>query len=406
MKEADTLRHRPNSALRNVCLPGPRPANDATRGKQIPFPKSLFSALSLVLTILPQAMAQTVEFDYNANRVAAIRVGGINVLTGGGIYGICSQTGSDNPDTNWGTGQGFGGYMYNPRQTSRGPQYRLSFGQRGNTLDFSFLQWNYPTSIAITSFAVDMHKRAVGNWAFSGNRYRWLHTSRDNGRWFNGNANTYASIPPLTTSWGWVGLAAPEGKPSWLEARGTVATIRMNLGTTDKFDKSAFYNHSGTNNLEVDFKRMDPGQGVGVAGSIVVTPNATRYIRFESESADFGHQTGSAQGDGWVVTTKNPASTFASFGPYTSGHSGNRTAGFRLMIDNNTVDNTSLLRLDVSSGGSILAQRTITRRQFTRAGQYQDFDLGFTARPDQMLEFRTYLLRAAATVKQDSVTLK
>lgn len=373
--------------------------------------KSLFSArmlgltLMLGLTILPQAMAQSVEFDYNGNRVAAIRVGGLNILTGGGIYGICSLTGADNPDTNWATGQGIGGYMYNPRQTSRGPQYQFSFGQRGNTLDFQFLQWNYPASIAITSFAVDMHKRAVDNWAFSGNRYQWQHTSRDNGRWFNGNANTYASIPPITTSWGWVGLAVPEGKPSWLEARGTVATIRLNLGTTEKLKQSAFYNHSGTNNIEVDFTRMDPGQRVGVAGSLVVTPNATRYIRFENES-DFGHQAGYAEGDGWVVTTRNPANTFASYGPYTSGHSGNRTATFRLRIDNNSSDNASLLQLDVSSGGRILAQRTLTRRQFTRAGQYQDFDLGFNARPDQALEFRTYLLRAAATVKQDSVTLK
>ena len=97
-----------------------------------------------------------------------------------------------------------------------------------------------------------------------------------------------------------------------------------------------------------------------------------------------------------------------SYGPYTTAvAAGNRTATFRLQLDNVVADNNRLLTIDVydASTGKVLAKRELLRRDFSRAFDYKDFSLSFNASAGQRLEFRTFW-HGGSYVKQDNVTVK
>ncbi len=361
-------------------------------------------ALSTLALAAGPATAQ-VQFDISPGKnISAIRVGGLNILTGGGVYGICSLTGADDQLTNWQTNHGSGGYMYNVNRASRGPRYSLTFSPAGNSASVSFTEGTFNKRIAITAFAMDWAKPAMHSWSFQGSRYRWSHVANNEGRIFNGNANTFASIPPRLTAFGYVGYAVPVDRPAWIQATGTVATVRFDIGTTTYFRQAPLVNHSGTNNTSVEFQALPANATLSMAGRLTVTPLPSPYIRFESER-DFQHTAGigAAQGDGWATTASTPAGYYASYGPYTTGHSGRRTAVFRLLVDNNTINNQDLVRIEVANLG---VSKVIRRRDFKAANTYQNFPLEFTAQPQQVLEFCTYILRGGAYVRQDCVTLQ
>lgn len=119
------------------------------------------------------------------------------------------------------------------------------------------------------------------------------------------------------------------------------------------------------------------------------------------------HQTGHPQTDGWVATPNDRINAYLNYGPYT--HlipPGPAVATFRLMIDNVTTDNATVLNLDINDNVSKqqLADLTLTRHQFTQPNVYQDFQIPFTAPLHANLEFRTWYL-GQCTVTQQSVTI-
>ena len=92
-----------------------------------------------------------------------------------------------------------------------------------------------------------------------------------------------------------------------------------------------------------------------------------------------------------------------NFGPYTTAvNAGQRTATFRLLIDNNSADNNRILTLDVfdANSGRVIASMNVTRRNFNSPSAYQNFTLRFTAQSGQRLEFRTFW-HGGAYVRQD-----
>ena len=128
---------------------------------------------------------------------------------------------------------------------------------------------------------------------------------------------------------------------------------------------------------------------------------------FEAER-DSAHQVGRAEADGWSVRVGDTPDQFMSYGPYTTAvAAGVRTATFRLMLDNVTADNAPVLKIDVydAAGRAILAERQITRREFSQPLTHQDFSLTFPASPGQRLEFRTYWY-GGSYVRQDKVTIR
>lgn len=128
----------------------------------------------------------------------------------------------------------------------------------------------------------------------------------------------------------------------------------------------------------------------------------TTVLTFESESHSF-HHIGRRDGEGWSVRVGDPTARAMNFGPYTTAvNPGQRTATFRLMIDNRSANNDRILTLEVydANSGRVITSRNVTRGQFNAPMVYQNFNLTFTAQAGQRLEFRTFWL-GGAYVRQD-----
>lgn len=127
---------------------------------------------------------------------------------------------------------------------------------------------------------------------------------------------------------------------------------------------------------------------------------------FEAEGASMSHVIGRADGSGWSANTTSDSAGHMCYGPYTTAFAGANCATFKLMIDNHTATNDTVVYLDVYDydSNTLLANRTIYRNDFLADYTYQDFDLGFNATSGHRIEFRT-LWYDKAYINQDSVVL-
>ena len=81
------------------------------------------------------------------------------------------------------------------------------------------------------------------------------------------------------------------------------------------------------------------------------------------------------------------------YGPYIKTvPAGSYTAVYRMMVDNNTADNSKVVRVEVFDfiSGKVRASQSITRKQFGGAFSYQDFGLSFNAYGNESLELRIF----------------
>ena len=129
--------------------------------------------------------------------------------------------------------------------------------------------------------------------------------------------------------------------------------------------------------------------------------------RWDAEGSSIAHATGHLDGDGWLCQVGIDApNLFMVYGPYdTTLPVGPNTANYRLKIDNNTANNSAVVSIDVrdNTTGAILAAQTITRQQFSIAGDWVTFSLPFTlATAGDALEFRVYWM-GGAYIKVDWV---
>lgn len=118
-------------------------------------------------------------------------------------------------------------------------------------------------------------------------------------------------------------------------------------------------------------------------------------FRWEAEGASLSHKTGRLETDGWLCQTGiDAADEHMIYGPYDrSVPAGPNVAEFRMKVDNNTANNDPVVDVDVRNAttGAMLASMTITRRQFTIAGDYVNFTLPFTMPANnQQIELRVY----------------
>ncbi len=123
---------------------------------------------------------------------------------------------------------------------------------------------------------------------------------------------------------------------------------------------------------------------------------------WEAEGASLAHKTGRAETDGWLCQVGvDQANDHMVYGPYDKTvPAGPNTAEFRIMTDNNTVDDASVVTLEVNdnTAGQVLASKVITRKQFSVAGQYTTLSLPFTLAADEhALELRVFWFGAAYT---------
>lgn len=374
---------------------------------------TILSTLAILTLIQSHALAQ-VKFTYDETRISDISVNGQSILGSnvgtGGVYLIGSSSGADIPETNYSSVGSAGGIM-----TNGGPPFRLTFWQKGpSTLGFRVEVGPVNRSISTLSLPFDFGKQSVNKFAFNGNSYRWECTGRDGAR--SGSGDFFSSIPQgcviknaAGQVLGKVGVASQYPPITWGEVSGPLATIRVNVLNSRHVQKMWFANHFGTNNMEFHFGSMRQGETAFAEGEIAVSISNSAHTPwiFQTESYSF-HQIGRRDADGWSVRVGDPQNRFMNYGPYTTAVlPGKRMATFRLMLDNTIADNNRILTLDVfdSVTGRTLASRSLTRREFTRPFQYQNFDLGFAATIGQRLEFRTFW-HGGAYVRQDYVQVQ
>lgn len=140
------------------------------------------------------------------------------------------------------------------------------------------------------------------------------------------------------------------------------------------------------------------------------TPVYTKTWTWQAESDVFSHNTGKLDNDGWICQIgSDTPNQFMLLGPNDKNvTSGPNVAEFRMMIDNNTLDNDTIASLDVrnSTTGEILKSQSVTRKMFTSAGNYVSFKMDFQMPVDsQKIELRVFW-KGTATVKVDYVSVK
>ncbi|SFT27699.1 GxGYxYP domain-containing protein [Paenibacillus sp. BC26] len=133
----------------------------------------------------------------------------------------------------------------------------------------------------------------------------------------------------------------------------------------------------------------------------------SRIGKYESEGAYIGHGVGRVSGDGWQASSALDNQGHMVYGPYDSNvPMGNRKLTFRIKIDNNTLNNANVAKIDVydAATGTTVAQSDLTRQQFTSVNQYQNFSLSFNQALGRNLEYRVWYYDNA-TITVDNVTI-
>lgn len=141
----------------------------------------------------------------------------------------------------------------------------------------------------------------------------------------------------------------------------------------------------------------------------VYTNWGTNYVWSMTDPA-IGHLIGRVDGNGWSANVNQDSESYLSYGPYVSTLDvGSWATTWSMKIDNNNVDNASIVRLEIADveSGEILAFRYINRQQFIHVNQFQDFSLSFiNAYPGHQLEFKTYWYKNSYLQLQNISTSK
>lgn len=367
-----------------------------------------FRAAGLLIIVSGAIKGQT-TFEFDDKHLAAIRVGGVNVLTGGGSYLIASASGVDSPETNHSSNGSSGG-----RLSGGGPPFKLTFRRSGDEkLAVTIQIGPMPKALNSLNFTLDFDSRLASSLAFPAKGYRLGCTYSDGPK--SGSSLKFDDISQRCeikqggVVIGKVGSAiVDDPNLPWIEFDGPLASVRVNRLAAVGTKRAAFFNHFGAHAGQYEFGPVNQGGTVSFEGEIVVTAKTSGVVkRFEAER-DLQHQVGRAEADGWSANVLDVPNRFLCYGPYTSSIAlGSRTATFNLLLDNVTADNRQILTLDVydSVQNKILASLAVTRKMFSSAYRYQQFSLPFTASGSQRLEFRTYW-HGFSYVREDRVEIR
>lgn len=373
-------------------------------------------ALTFITGIEPASAQHNVRFETEENwGVRQIRVNGEPLLTGCGFGFIGSATGTDDSgnitscrSNNGGVMRPFNGnsspslpFRLLFRLDDRDPT-KLHFGGEIGPSQFSFATVSMPMDAIRGRFT---HFRHNGSSYITGQGRTRINSST--GRY---DQNRFSYSHPK----GPVNIAEAEGNQSWGEIIASDYTIRVAVTDRTRNMGLFFVDHPDTRNVEFSFGRVNAGERANVRGYIQVLRTDPSVLgqqplnlTYESEQLSF-HQIGRRDGDGWSVNVRDTPGRYMTYGPYTTAvPSGNRTATFRLLLDNVTADNNLILTIDVfdATTGNVLTRRDIRRRDFARASSYQDFSLNFLAPAGHQLEFRTFW-HGSSYVRQDKVKIR
>ena len=365
--------------------------------------------------------ATAVAAGFNARNgfgLTEIKVDGQNLLVGNGFHIIggqkhnldveSNQINSEHPSSK-------GGKMYlggDPKNTA--VPYHLTFTKLSDKSKLAFSVSVGPSTKDFATISIPLEAKLQ--------HFEYWRASTDTRlRRFDKNPVDHNYVGGVGT-YG-ISNAPAGGHGTWGEIIGPKYTIRVTIQNPSRNMTPFFVNApglaTGVRDVELSFGTVKANTTATVQGTIQVfrtdpkllpqspqTPNP-RPLVFQAES-HFSHQIGRRDGDGWSVNVRDTPNRYLSYGPYTREvPAGNRTATFRLQLDNVTADNNRILTIDVydADSGKVLAKRELRRKDFTRAFEYKDFSLNFKSVAGHRLEFRTFW-HGGSYVKQDWVTVK
>lgn len=204
---------------------------------------------------------------------------GRRLLTGGGMYLICSRDGgADNPRTNFGSEQSRDGYTMGNDAGQVGPPFRLSFERTSpTTIRFSADIGPVNQTVYEANLAMDFDKALFALWEFDGTSSK--EGGCNNYRLRQGNSGTFASIRspcPLVVDRvlvGYVGIVAPGTSPAWWKVNGSGGNVKVtvNKATARNLRSSSFTRHPYTHNIGFGFGQLSRGQSAHLDGTIEVS---------------------------------------------------------------------------------------------------------------------------------------
>ena len=323
---------------------------------------------------------------------------GANLLDGvGGLYLIGSCTGADDPTSNV-TSQGSDGATLRAPGSCPGAPFSLTITGT-NPILVSATVGPLPVPYATLSLPLDPKREYMTNFQFAGSSYEvgcgttWSPVAGA------GAAFTTIPQPCDIPGAGAVGVARVAPAPTWGEITGPLGALRLTLLSGDAREMQ-FIRHPGTHNIEPIFVGATTG-GPLAAGTVVhlearidlAAPAVVPPTTIHEALTDLGHNIGRAEADGWSASTALDAPGYLAFGPHVTLSPGTFEVRYRLLVDNNTADNLTVARVEVSDfdASTDLASRDIRRTEFAAAGTFQDFALTFASpAPRHRIEFRTF----------------
>ena len=224
----------------------------------------------------------SVEFVRDETGMPSIVMGGVNLLGGTGAYYIIgSCTGADDPGQNVVSIGATGGVLRAPG-TCPGAPYRItSTLTTPESVHVSIEIGPLPVDYRTLSVPLDARKSLFTTLRTSSSSYEvgcglsWTFLS--------GSETRFDAIPTPCEipGFGFVGAARFVPLPSWGEITGPYGTIRRTFASGDGRELT-FYNHPGTNNIEVSFNPdftsiLPAGTVLHLEEDIVVTPPAEGF---------------------------------------------------------------------------------------------------------------------------------
>ena len=363
---------------------------------------SVAAAVTATASARAAASQLNVQFDAVADYgVRQIRANGQNLLVGAGFGFIGSQTGVDDTGNITTAIPNNGGVM-RPINGHSSPSmpFDLTFRvDRNNSTKLYFEGSIGPSADQFATISMPMDStRQFTHWRYSG----------------SSEVHRYDRNPfAYQHEHGPVNIAQAPGNPVWGEIIKSDYTIRVTLTNSSRRMGLFFVDHPDTRNVEFSFGAVRAGETARVSGYIQVSRTdpaifAQPTLVFQAETQLSHQNIGRRDGDGWSVNVRDDTpGRFLAYGPYTTAvHDGNRTATFRLLLDNVRADNRRILTIDVfdADTGRVVISHDITRREFRSASTYQDFNLNFTGTAGHRFEFRT-LWHGRSYAKLDKVTV-
>ncbi|XID90712.1 family 43 glycosylhydrolase [Paenibacillaceae bacterium WGS1546] len=196
----------------------------------------------------------------------------------------------------------------------------------------------------------------------------------------------------------------------WFKLKNYNGTLYGKVWEDGKQEPS-YYPYQWTHNTRTGgYPGLNGGSSGASGNSTVSFDDVSVHDRrgiYETEDSSY-HQIGRKDLEGWSANVGQDNDGYLLYGPYaTDIPTGNRTAVFRMLIDNHTFDNNNVVHLDVydATESTVLASRTVTRQEFAAANEFQDFSLDFVnATAGHRLEFRIYWYKSAY-IRSDKVII-